>query len=81
MTRTTKTYYCDICGKEIELGETGTHFNGAKYFPYIKVTKDGVSVIRRERYDNLHVEEICEECHDKIASFITSLIPEERTTC
>ena len=80
MTKTTKTYYCDICGKEIELGETRTHFNEAKYFPHMRPFLDCNGDKMLERQDNLEVYDICEECHDKIANFITSLRPEEYRT-
>lgn len=82
MKKTVETYYCDICGKEIKSRVSGTYFTSGRDFPYMKPFKDDSGkIISWNRYDNLYVKDICEECHDKIAKLITSMASEENIGC
>ena len=68
-------YYCDICGKIIDKGD---RLEKPIYMPYMKPFKDdNGNVVKHVLYNNLHVEDICAECHHKIAVYVSSLMPKE----
>ena len=67
MVRTTRQYFCDICGKEVDGEESLREFNF-----WMPMTK--VNPMHPNKEETLGFDEICTDCYNAIGDTIAAII-------
>lgn len=67
MVRTTRQYFCDICGKEVDDEESLREFNF-----WMHMTK--VNPMHPNKEETLGFDEICTDCYNAIEDMIAAIM-------